>query len=85
MEKWTETDSELKLTLKFKDFKVAWAFMNQVAIAAEELKHHPNWANVYNSVEIVLTTHDEGNTLTKKDYELAAAINDILNSYDYKH
>lgn len=53
--------------------------MAQVAITAEKMNHHPNWSNVYNKVTIELTTHDEGNTITKKDRELAAAIDEIVN------
>jgi len=43
------------------------------------MNHHPEWKNVYNKVEITLTTHDKGNTITEKDRELAKAINDLLN------
>lgn len=55
---------------KFKDFKAAWGFMSQVALAAEQADHHPEWSNVYNSVHVVLTTHDSGG-VTWKDVELA--------------
>jgi 4a-hydroxytetrahydrobiopterin dehydratase len=48
----------LKKTFKFKSFNEAWGFMNRVALAAEKLDHHPEWFNVYNRVEITLTTHD---------------------------
>ncbi|MDE0771288.1 MAG: 4a-hydroxytetrahydrobiopterin dehydratase [Salibacteraceae bacterium] len=85
MNNWKETATELNLSLKFKNFKNAWAFMNEAAIAAENLKHHPNWSNVYNTVEITLTTHDAGNTVTSKDYELANVINDILKNYEFQH
>ena len=76
---WKEEDNKLKQTFKFKDFQEAFAFMTRVAFLAEAAQHHPNWSNVYNTVEIELTTHDAGNTVTKKDRELAKAI-DELNS-----
>ena len=85
MNNWKETTKELNISLKFKNFKNAWAFMNEVAIAAENLKHHPNWSNVYNTVKITLTTHDAGNTVTRQDYELANVINDILKNYEFQH
>jgi len=54
----------------FADFNEAFSFMTQVALAAEKLDHHPEWANVYNRVNIVLSTHDAGG-LTERDFELA--------------
>ncbi|MHC2992232.1 pterin-4-alpha-carbinolamine dehydratase [Pontibacter sp. HJ8] len=74
---WREDDNKLKRSLRFKDFKAAMAFMNEVAEVAEELNHHPWWSNVYNQVEIELTTHDAGNTVTAKDFELARRIDVI--------
>ena len=58
---------------KFKDFSTAWGFMNRVALAAEAADHHPEWFNVYNRVDIVLSTHDAGG-LTAKDVALAQKI-----------
>ena len=57
----------------FADFAQAFAFMTQVALAAEKRDHHPEWSNVYNRVEVVLTTHDAGG-LTRKDLALAKAL-----------
>jgi 4a-hydroxytetrahydrobiopterin dehydratase len=54
----------------FKDFNEAFAFMARVALAAEQRNHHPNWSNVYNRVQVQLSTHDAGG-LTDKDIELA--------------
>jgi 4a-hydroxytetrahydrobiopterin dehydratase len=75
---WKEENDRLKKTFKFSDFKEAFAFMTRVAFLAEAHNHHPNWSNVYNQVEIELTTHDAGNVVTEKDRKLAEAIDQIL-------
>ncbi len=75
---WKEEDNKLKRTFKFGDFKEAFAFMIRVAFLAEAHQHHPNWSNVYNTVEIELTTHDAGNTVTEKDHQLAQAIDALI-------
>lgn len=54
--------------------------MNQVAEVAEEVNHHPWWSNVYNKIEIELTTHDAGNTVTEKDIDLAKKIDQIYDN-----
>ena len=78
---WTEKDNMLQCTLKFKDFMEAWGFMTEVAFHAEKMNHHPNWSNVWNTVNIQLTTHDKGNTITDKDRRLADAIDGIYEKY----
>lgn len=70
--------SQLKRTFKFDNFIDAFAFMTKVALIAEKMNHHPNWSNVYNTVEIALNTHDAGNTVTEKDRKLAAAIDKLV-------
>ena len=75
---WTEENNELVKKFKFSDFSEAFGFMTRVAILAEKQNHHPWWSNVYNEVEIRLTTHDAGNTITDKDRELAVAIDELL-------
>ena len=75
--KWKEENNSLKRSFKFKDFIEAWAFMTKVAMIAEKMGHHPEWTNVYNTVEITLTTHDKGNTVTAKDRKLAAEIDGL--------
>ncbi len=75
---WRVNGNNLERTLLFKDFSEAFAFMTRVAMEAEKLNHHPEWSNVYNKVVIRLSTHDAGNTITQKDYELAAAIDALL-------
>jgi len=74
---WTEKDNALHASLKFKNFIEAFGFMTSVAIVAEKMNHHPEWSNVYNTVNIKLTTHDAGNTITEKDRALAKAIEDL--------
>ena len=74
---WKEEYNKLKKTFKFKDFQEAFGFMTRVAFLAEASQHHPNWSNVYHTVEIELTTHDSGNKVTKKDHDLAKAIDGL--------
>jgi 4a-hydroxytetrahydrobiopterin dehydratase len=74
---WKEENNTLTKTFKFKDFKEAFGFMTKVALVAEKMDHHPNWSNVYNKVEIQLTTHDAGNKVTEKDRKLAEAIDKV--------
>jgi 4a-hydroxytetrahydrobiopterin dehydratase len=70
---WQISDDGLAITrtFKFKNFREAFAFMTQVALAAERSDHHPEWTNVYNRVDMRLTTHDAGG-LTERDFALAA-------------
>jgi 4a-hydroxytetrahydrobiopterin dehydratase len=75
---WKEADNALHRTFTFADFTEAFAFMTRVAFLAEQHQHHPNWSNVYNTVEVTLTTHDAGNTVTDKDRKLAAAIDALV-------
>lgn len=60
----------IKKTFRFSDFKTAWGFMSSVALKAEAMDHHPEWFNVYNKVEVTLTTHDVDG-VSEKDVELA--------------
>ncbi len=64
-------------TFRFKDFSEAWGFMSRVALLAEAQDHHPEWFNVYNRVEITLTTHDAGG-LSARDAKMAAAVEALL-------
>lgn len=75
---WKETNNSLQQTFKFKDFVEAFSFMTKVALIAEKMGHHPEWKNVYNTVEITLTTHDEKNTITEKDRKLAKLIDELV-------
>ena len=75
---WSHTKDMLNRDFTFADFSAAFGFMTRVAMLAEQANHHPNWSNVYNSVSISLTSHDEGNLVTDKDIELAKQINRLL-------
>lgn len=72
---WTEVAGRDAITRKFvfRDFNAAFGFMSRVALMAEKLDHHPEWSNVWNKVEVILTTHDAGG-LTDKDVVLATAM-----------
>lgn len=69
---WTRVTGRDAITrsFKFADFKQAFAFMTQVALKAEQMDHHPEWFNVYNKIDVTLTTHDTGG-VSEKDIELA--------------
>ncbi len=75
---WQEKENALYKKLEFSNFNEAFGFMSRVALIAEKMDHHPKWTNVWNTVEIWLSTHDAGNKVTAKDRNLAAAI-DALN------
>lgn len=70
-------DLAIERTFRFADFSAAFAFMTRVAMLAEQADHHPEWSNVYNRVQIVLTTHDAGG-LSERDVALAKAIEALL-------
>lgn len=74
---WKEENNKLYKKFEFGNFSEAFAFMTRVAIESEKMNHHPLWTNVYNRVEIWLSTHDAGDTITDKDRKLAARI-DLL-------
>lgn len=74
---WIEKDNKLQRTFAFKDFTEAFAFMVRVALIAEKMNHHPYWINVWNKVEIHLSTHDAGDIVTDKDKKLADAIDGV--------
>src|ERR1700692_4897752 len=75
---WTDTPGReaIARTFTFKDFNEAFGFMSRAALVAEKSDHHPEWRNVYKTVEVVLATHDAGG-VTELDIELAKAMNAI--------
>ncbi len=80
---WGEVEGRdaVKKSFAFDDFNEAWGFMSRVALAAEKADHHPEWFNVYNRVEITLTTHDAGG-LSARDVSLAAFIDAVSGEDD---
>jgi len=74
---WEEKNNTLHKKFKFENFTEAFAFMTRVAFEAEKMDHHPKWTNTYNEVEIWLSTHDAGDTITEKDRKLAKKIDAI--------
>lgn len=75
---WQEQDNKLYRKFEFKNFSEAFAFMTRVALAAEKMDHHPLWTNVYNKVEVWLSTHDAGDVVTDKDRQLAKKIDSLV-------
>ena len=75
---WTKAGARSAITRSFKweDFNEAWGFMTRVALIAEQMNHHPEWTNVWNKVDITLSTHDAGG-LSDLDFKLAAAIDKV--------
>lgn len=75
---WQEAGDRdaIQKSFKFKDFIEAWGFMNRAALVAEKMNHHPEWFNVYNRVEVVLTTHD-CNGLSELDVKLAKEMDSL--------
>lgn len=70
-----ENGKAITKSFKFSDFNAAFGFMTRCALKADKMDHHPEWFNVYNKVEVTLTTHDAGD-VTDKDVELAAFMDD---------
>ena len=79
LEGWNEVPGRdaIGKRFKFTDFNQAWGFMTRVALAADKADHHPEWSNVYNKVEIVLSTHDAGG-FSEKDVALARFIDGLV-------
>jgi 4a-hydroxytetrahydrobiopterin dehydratase len=71
MNNWKEENNALYKTFVFTDFSEAIAWMVKAGYVIEKLNHHPEWTNIYNRVEVKLTTHDAGNTVTDLDRKLA--------------
>ena len=78
---YDEARDAITRTVQFADFAEAFGFMARVALVAEKRDHHPEWTNVWNRVDILLTTHDAGG-LSERDVELAQAIDAMLEEDD---
>ncbi|MFO7746000.1 MAG: 4a-hydroxytetrahydrobiopterin dehydratase [Psychroflexus sp.] len=76
-EGWTFNENAIHTTLEFANFKEAFAAMTRIAFEAEAQQHHPQWYNVYNTLEISLSTHD-ADGVTDKDFKLAEKIEEII-------
>ncbi len=76
---WSFENGFITKSYKFKDFKYTFAMMTRIAFECEVQNHHPEWENVYNLLTIKLNTHDVGG-ITQKDFDLATAIETIVNS-----
>lgn len=74
---WELHENALHTIFEFENFKEAFSAMTRIAFEAEKLQHHPAWSNVYNSLEIYLSTHDV-NGVTEKDFELAKIIDELI-------
>lgn len=75
--KLREDGLAIERTFRFANFSAAWGFMSRVALLAEKTDHHPEWFNVYNRVDITLTTHDAGG-LSARDDAMAQAIETFI-------
>jgi 4a-hydroxytetrahydrobiopterin dehydratase len=80
---WSEVADRdaIRKSYHFNSFREAWGFMTEVALVAEKMDHHPEWLNVYDRVEIVLTTHDAGG-VSERDVQLARVIDEIAPARD---
>ncbi len=73
---WSLSGGKLHRRFEFRDFNEAFGFMTRAALAAELMQHHPEWSNVYRTVEVFLTTHEAGG-ITERDFRLAAKMNEL--------
>ncbi len=82
--KWDFIDNNNKVRklFKFKSFSEAFSWMTEVAFDAEKIDHHPDWTNVYNKVDVTLSTHDQ-NKVTRKDLSLAEIMEKTFVKYNY--
>lgn len=77
LDEWEYKEEALYVEYEFEDFKDAFSAMTRIAFEAEQLGHHPEWTNVYNTLEIYLSTHDEEG-VTEKDFKLAEIIDKVI-------
>lgn len=79
LEGWEFKDDAIHTSFQFENFKEAFSVMVRIAFEAEAQQHHPDWSNVYNELQISLSTHDAGG-VTEKDFKLARAIENIIDA-----
>ncbi len=82
LKKWTYTGTAIKQDFKFKTFVEAFSFMTAVALEAEKMDHHPEWSNVYNTVNISLNTHS-AKGITQNDFDLAQKIESAGSRFEH--
>lgn len=78
-QEWEYKDGSLTTSFQFEDFKEAFSIMVRIAFEAEAQQHHPEWFNVYNELQISLSTHDAGG-VTEKDFTMVRTIEDIIDT-----
>jgi 4a-hydroxytetrahydrobiopterin dehydratase len=76
LENWQPGEGSLQRSFQFRDFVTAFGWMTSVALVAERINHHPDWKNVYRTVDVTLNTHDAGG-VTDLDFRLAKAMNEL--------
>lgn len=76
---WDYNNGAIETSFEFRNFKEAFTVMTRIAFECEAQNHHPDWSNVYNSLQIRLNTHDAGG-VTEKDFTLARTIENIIES-----
>jgi len=74
LEGWEYEENAIHTSFEFDNFKDAFSIMTRIAFEVEKLNHHPDWSNIYNTLQISLSTHDAGG-VTEKDFQLAEMIN----------
>lgn len=74
---WKESNDSLTKTFVFKSFEDAMNWMQKAAKKIDQLNHHPEWTNIYNTIHVKLNTHDAGGIVTEKDHQLASVLDDI--------
>ncbi len=75
---WKEENNELSKRFEFRSFEDAMKWMQKASIFISKTDHHPKWTNIYNTVEVCLSTHDAGNIVTEKDRKLAAELDRLF-------
>ena len=74
---WKESNDSLTKTFVFKSFEDSMNWMQKAAKKIDQLNHHPEWTNIYNTIHVKLNTHDAGGIVTEKDHQLASILDDI--------